>query len=94
MTATGYLVVNQPTVRDRSTLSARSSCRPWPSTSMPMVRAPSANSAIAKANPMSRTSLMPAWNAAGASRSSVCTVSTSSSVTESCPAVSKVSRSG
>ena len=36
VSATGYLVVNQPTVRDRSMSGARSSSRPWPSTSMPI----------------------------------------------------------
>ena len=83
--ATGYLVVNQPTVRDRSMPGARSSSRPWPSTSMPMAASPSGAGGIrrhANAKAISRMSLMPAWKAAGTSPSSWRVVSASRVVDE------------
>ncbi|OBK45122.1 hypothetical protein A5655_12450 [Mycobacterium sp. 1081908.1] len=58
---TGYLVVNHPTVRDRSTWGASSSWRPWPSTSMTIgAPPPPTNSATAKANAINRISCTPA----------------------------------
>ncbi|SKU94221.1 Uncharacterised protein [Mycobacteroides abscessus subsp. abscessus] len=70
--AAGYLAVNHPTVRDRSISAASSSARPWPSRSMPMGAPPAPrNSFQASAKAMSKTSCIPAWNAAGTSPSSI-----------------------
>ncbi|AUA17310.1 hypothetical protein CFP59_09504 [Streptomyces malaysiensis subsp. malaysiensis] len=52
---TGYRVVNQPTVRDRSRLSANSS-RPWPSRSTRSASGPPRQSAAARTNAVSSRS--------------------------------------
>ncbi len=77
---TGYLVVNHPTVRDRSMSAPSSSWRPWASTSMP-IGAPVSprNSAHASPKAINRMSWIPAWNAVGTSPSSIAVVSASSS---------------
>ncbi len=65
--ATGNTVVNQPTVRERSTSSKRSS-RPWPSSSTGTV--PPAQSRSTRARALSSTSLTCVRYASGTLRSS------------------------
>ncbi|CAM5355394.1 hypothetical protein SGLAM104S_01432 [Streptomyces glaucescens] len=84
---TGYRLVNQPTVRDRSAPPTVSSSRPCPSRSIRAV--PDAlprQRAQASANAASSTSLTSARNAAG-TRVSTCSVTSTGSVTVRCSAV-------
>ena len=94
---TGDMLVNHPTVRDRSMPKGGSSL-PWPSTSTRMAPLPCApcrrrQSAIATARPVSSTSWMPQWNAAG-TRVNNSAVTDAGSVSANCPAVPTTSRAG
>ena len=95
---TGNVVVNQPTVRDRSTPPARCpatcSSRPWPSSSTSTALPASRHSPTATASPVSSTSLTEPWNAVGTRDSSGAVISGGSETVcvRTVAAVSRASR--
>ncbi|CAM5641208.1 hypothetical protein STENM327S_00344 [Streptomyces tendae] len=90
---TGYRLVNQPTVRDRSAPSTRCSSRPCPSRSSSSSGPPCRQRAQARANAVSSTSFTSAWKAAG-TRVRTASVTSAGRVTVSRPAVASRSLAG